>query len=169
MRREELTCMRIANISTAIEKPRILLDTNVLLRFQKLVLFTETKDGLKITRPGELITARFQPCICFQNIVEFWAVAGRPIKENGLNLSLESIYHQVQRFRKTFVLIPDKPEAVDIWINLCNNYSISGRKVHDARLASTAIANGINTVLTQNIADFHGFKEISVLEPNFEN
>jgi len=55
-----------------------LLDTNILLRGLIVVIHTVRRALIMLRRQG------MQPCLAAQNLVEFWAVATRPVDANGL-------------------------------------------------------------------------------------
>lgn len=46
------------------------------------------------------------------------------------------------------------------------DYSVSGRQVHDANIVAVMLANGIDTLLTLNTADFKRYEDrITLLTP----
>src|SRR5579883_599655 len=81
-----------------------LLDTNILLR------------GLDRRHPHcravlrSLILLRqqgIQPCLAAQNVVEFWAVATRPVDANGLGMSCAWAAAQIARMKRIFVILTE--------------------------------------------------------------
>lgn len=49
---------------------------------------------------------------------------------------------------------------------LMRDYSVSGRQVHDANIVAVMLANGIDTLLTLNTADFKRYEDrITLLTP----
>src|SRR3954471_5299788 len=71
-----------------------------------------------------------------QVVIEFWGVATRPVAVNGLGLSprrTEQILNRLERFCR---LVPDPPNVYEEWRRLVVTHQVSGKKVHDARLAA---------------------------------
>jgi predicted nucleic acid-binding protein len=147
-------------------KQRAIIDTNVLLRLPQFLATRQTEYG-ETPILDAFTSGEYTPCICFQSLAEFWAVAGRPVHVNGLGFSVKQVDKMVQRLRRYMQVIPDRPEALDIWVNLCNEHHIIGKKTHDARLISTAIADGVTAIVTFNTADFQHFKDVLIVEPRF--
>jgi predicted nucleic acid-binding protein len=131
-----------------------LLDTNVLLRF----LDTNSPQNPLIRQT--VTTLRFQGHgikICPQNIIELWAVATRPLSANGFNWSLEFTRAEIDKLLKIYELLPDAPAIFTQWLERVTKYQVSGKQVHDARLAATAKAHGVENLLTLDVEDFKRF------------
>ena len=64
----------------------------------------------------------------------------------------------------SFVLLPETPEVFSTWLELVTTQQVSGKQVHDARLAASLKAHGVETLLTLNGGDFRRF-DISVVHP----
>jgi len=101
--------------------------------------------------------------IAQQNIVEFWAVATRPIAANGLGYSTEQATAEVDALKRLFVLLPELP-LQDTWERLVADYRVSGKNAHDARLVAAMVVHGIESILTFNTQDFLRYGEIRVLD-----
>jgi len=136
-------------------RPKILIDTNILLRLPRLA---EQSSGTMLRN----LTAGFQPCIVFQNLTEFWSVATRPVQFNGFGLSIEAVSRQIMSFREMFEMIPEIPETVDTWALLCTKHRATGKRVHDVRLAATALSNGIDRIMTNNPDDFKAITNLTI-------
>ncbi len=100
-----------------------------------------------------------------QNLVEFWAVATRPVDVNGLGLSIELASQELSQIKQLFTLQLDTPEIYTIWEQLVVKYQVKGKQVHDTRLVAAMIADQISHLLTFNTADFKRFTEITVIDP----
>ncbi len=48
---------------------------------------------------------------------------------------------------------------------LVSKYSLVGKKIHDANLVASMLAFGIETILTNNPADFQLFDDLIEIEP----
>ncbi|RYZ66632.1 MAG: PIN domain-containing protein, partial [Proteobacteria bacterium] len=88
------------------------------------------------------------------SIYEYWTVATRPRSVNGLSRSLEDVWQDIAKLRSVFTVLPDPPELLDTWLDLCRTHEVSGKNAHDARLAAYAKCHGIDTLITLNARDF---------------
>ena len=61
--------------------------------------------------------------------------------------------------------MPDPPDIVPRWLELCTRYDVRGRQAHDARLVGFMLGSGIDRLLTLNTSDFARYTEITALEP----
>ncbi len=102
-----------------------------------------------------------------QNLIEFWAVATRPNAVNGLGLSVMEANAERRRLESVMILLPDHPEVYARWVYLVNQYSVSGKPTHDARIVAAMLAHGITHILTFNGRDFRRFtpEGIVVVDP----
>ncbi len=112
-------------------------------------------------------------CVASQNIAEFYAVAtsqvARPIETAqaamiaralATSSALRMILETDESFREVFA-----------WIEAGKREPDRGAWIHDCRLAFSAKANGIRTILSENVGDFADFdfiKVINPLDPAFE-
>jgi predicted nucleic acid-binding protein len=140
-----------------------LADTNLLLRLadpaspQHLVA-TESLSRLFRQRDEVFLTA--------QNFIEFWAVATRPLDANGFGWTVERTKREVSELQERFPLLTDSPEIFTRWLELVNQFSITGKRVHDARLVAVLQSHSIENLLTFNTADFSAFHWLSCVNPN---
>ncbi len=138
----------------------VLLDTNILLRLVQ----PHHPSAHVATRSLRLLRANNEILhIAQQNIVEFWAVATRPVAANGLGYSTEQATAEVDALKRLFVLLPELP-LQDAWERLVTDYHVSGKNAHDARLVAAMVVNGIESILTFNAQDFLRYGEIRVLD-----
>jgi predicted nucleic acid-binding protein len=139
----------------------ILLDTNTLLR----TVHKQHAHNAIATKAIDALRYRNESlCFAQQNIVEFCAVATRPVIVNGLGLTVEQAFTEVEALQKFFYLLPEKP-LHSIWEQLVLRYKVSGKNVHDARLVAAMIVHGVGEILTFNTQDFVRYTEIVVLDP----
>jgi hypothetical protein len=111
-----------------------LLDTNILLRGldrRHLQCRTVRRALIMLRRQG------MQPCLAAQNVVEFWAVATRPVDANGLGMSCAWAAAQIARMKRFFVILTESADVQPEWERLVVQHTVSGKKVHDARLVAT--------------------------------
>jgi predicted nucleic acid-binding protein len=84
----------------------VLLDTNILLRLAQ----PHHPSAPVAARALRALRANNETLhITQQNIVEFWAVATRPIAANGLGYSTEQATAEVDALKRLFVLLPELP------------------------------------------------------------
>src|SRR6266851_6600965 len=74
-----------------------------------------------------------------QNLYEFWAVATRkpgppPSGQNGLGMTCQQASQWLQFFQRRFTILPDRPDLLNRWQSLVQQFAIRGFKSHDARL-----------------------------------
>jgi predicted nucleic acid-binding protein len=138
----------------------VLLDTNILLRLAQ----PHHPNAPVAIGALRALRAANQPLhITQQNIVEFWAVATRPISANGLGYLTEQAKAEIDTLRRLFFLLPEFP-LQDTWEGLVSDYVVSGKNVHDARLVAAMVVHGIESILTFNAADFLRYRVIRVLD-----
>ena len=100
-----------------------------------------------------------------QNLIEFWAVATRPVSSNGLGLSIADAEIEVINLKTLFALLPDTPEIFSAWEKIVLQYQVSGKQAHDARLVAAMNVHNVTHLLTFNTADFKRFSEITAVSP----
>ena len=112
-----------------------------------------------------LATRRDELHVVAQNLIEFFAVATRPIVNNGLGLSIAQTEVEISRLKNLFALVPDTPEIFSEWERIVLQYQVSGMQVHDARLVAAMKVHGLSNLLTFDVGDFKRFTEITVVNP----
>jgi predicted nucleic acid-binding protein len=141
----------------------VLLDTNILLRSAQTLhpQFSLTKSAVAaLRRDGE------EPVVAIQNLIEFWVVATRPERQNGLGMSVEKVTREIATLKNRFQILPEGNFILHAWERLVSSYKVSGKNAHDARLVAVMNLNRIEKILTFNTADFSRFREIQVLDPH---
>ena len=116
---------------------KYLVDTNILLRLvqKNSPMHLDTQRAiLMLKKQGDFL------CIIPQNIIEFWAVATRPVDKNGLGLSITQAEEESEKLKKIFMLELDTPQIFTEWKSLVIKYQVMGKQVHDARLAAAMLA-----------------------------
>ena len=139
-----------------------LADTNVAAR---RVLPADPQYGVvvnaidRLREQGEIIY------ITPQVLVEFHALATRPLEANGLGLSVAQASAQTKMIEAVFPLLPEIPAIYPALRNLVDIYEVVGRQIYDARLVAVMQAYGITHLLTMNPTHFRRFTSITVIEP----
>jgi predicted nucleic acid-binding protein len=137
-------------------------DTNVLLRSidDGHVAQPIAQKGLFALRDrGETLS------IFPQNLIEFWAVATRPVANNGLGLNTAEAETELINLKKLFVLLPDTPDIFPEWERIVLQFKVSGKQAHDARLVAAMIVHDVSHLLTFNTSDFKRFTSITAVCP----
>ncbi|MGO8672431.1 MAG: type II toxin-antitoxin system VapC family toxin [Capsulimonadaceae bacterium] len=141
---------------------RYLLDTNILVRW------ADTSSPAHPLVTASLVSLHRQSAdlyVARQNIIEFWAVATRPVNSNGLDWTIDETRREINRATSFVNLLPSNDDVYAIWLRLVEEDGVAGKSVHDAHLAATAISNNITRVLTINTDDFKRFTEVAAIHP----
>lgn len=139
-----------------------LLDTNILLRS---VQPSHPMHPEAVRAVGELISRGEQLSIIPQNLIEFWAVATRPVESNGLGMTVVQAAGEITNLKGLFQLLPDNASIYAEWERLVSKHQVKGKEAHDTRLVAAMIAHKINHLLTFNKDDFKRFSEITTVSP----
>ena len=101
-----------------------------------------------------------------QNLIEFQALATRPVAANGLGMSPSQASAEARRIEAIYPLLPDTPAIYPFWRNLVDSNLVVGRQVYDARLVAVMLAYRITNLLTLDPFDFRRYTSIiTVIEP----
>ncbi len=140
---------------------RYLLDTNIVLRLAD----ENAKEHRLVRRAVRQITVQGdQPVLVPQVLYEFWNTGTRPLAANGFGWDSERTRDEVERLLASFLLLPETSEVFRIWLELVTTQQVSGKQVHDARLAAAVKAHDVDNLLTLNGDDFKRF-DISFVHP----
>lgn len=137
-------------------------DTNVLLRSMDdghVAQPVAQKALFALRERGETLS------IFPQNLIEFWAVATRPVINNGLGLSVNQAEGELISLKTLFALLPDTSEIFSEWEKIVIQYRVSGKQAHDARLVAAMHVHNLTNLLTFNTADFKRFSFMTALTP----
>lgn len=138
------------------------LDSNVLLRMAQdthPMHAAATQATTTLIRQGDTIH------VIPQNLYEFWSVATREIKYNGLGLSVGDAQNELARLRSLFSYLPDTPAVCSQWERLIVQYAVIGRDSHDTRIVAAMNVHGITNLLTFNKDDFRRYTNIVAVNP----
>lgn len=100
-----------------------------------------------------------------QVMIEFRAVATRPLDSNGFGMTAESADAQALRIARIFPMLPDRDGIYQEWVKLVRTYKIIGLRVYDARLVAVMMVHNISNILTLNPKDYRPFAGIKVIQP----
>lgn len=132
---------------------RILLDTNILVRFSNL---DDIQSPLVRSAVATLLIRGDDLFLVPQSLYEFWSVTSRPRTgtANGIGWTTPEVRAELDRLQEQFSLLPDTPDVFDRWLELVTQHQVSGRPSHDARIAAAMQVHGLDTLLTLNAPDF---------------
>jgi len=142
----------------------VLLDTNILLR-------TSFDEQLSLTTASlacaELLRRGYSLATSISNIAEFANSATREVGTgNGLGLSVTQAQHRISIFERHLAIFSESIDSYAGWKNLVSKYQVRGKQVHDTRIVSIMLREGVRSILTFNAADFRRFPEIVTLHPD---
>ena len=80
-------------------------------------------------------------------------------------MSVQRAIREISGFKELFEVLPESAHVLPEWERLVNQYRVSGKSAHDARLVAVMNVNRIDRILTFDAGDFTRFREIQVLDP----
>ncbi len=113
-----------------------------------------------------LVTRGDELRVIAQNLIEFWAVATRPIIDNGLGLTVAQAEQELTKLKALFTILPDTADILPEWEQLVVRHQVLGKQVHDARLVAAMKVHNVTHLLTFNTTDFKRFTGITVVSPS---
>jgi predicted nucleic acid-binding protein len=139
-----------------------LADTNLLLRLADPASVQHTTATAAL---AELFRRGDEVFVAAQNLIEFWAVATRPVEVNGFGWTSQRAAREVTDLRARFPVLPDSPAIFERWLDLVEQLPIQGKRVHDARLVAVMMVHGVEHLVTFNLPDFSAFPKLSLIDP----
>lgn len=125
-------------------------------------MHTQAAEALNVLLEGDGLAY-----ITTQNLIEFWNVATRPLKQNGLGMTVAQTDDELGKLQTLFNVLLDSPELYFAWRTLVTEYAVMGVQVHDTRLVAAMLVHGVTHILTFNTSDFNRFNElITVVHPS---
>ena len=103
--------------------------------------------------------------ISAQNLIEFQAIATRPLEVNGLGLTTRLASEKALEMTDMFSFLPDTPDIYSHWRRLVDVHEVKGKQVHDARIVAVMLSHNIGHIVTFNHEHFSRFTEITVITP----
>jgi predicted nucleic acid-binding protein len=103
--------------------------------------------------------------IVAQNLIELWAVATRPIGENGLGMTAAEAALELDRIKGMFLFLPETPAIYPAWEALVIQHQVIGKPAHDARLVAAMQVHGLTAILTFDRTGFSRYPGVEVIHP----
>jgi len=139
-----------------------LADTNLILR---LADPASPQHSIVIQALAQLFCRGDEVFLTPQNFIEFWAVAMRPVDANGFGWGSERTTREIAELQKRFPMLTESPDIFPRWLELVKRFSISGKRVHDARLVAVLQSHRVEKLITFNTADFAFIPSPSLVDP----
>lgn len=138
---------------TTVAEPAVFVDTNVLLEATD-----EARSHHAIAR--RLLDTHPRLVFSAQVAREYLVVATRPAppQANGLGLSLPAARSNLAEFRRAIRLLPEEKPILPLLLGLLEECPCTGKRIHDAHLAATAIVHRVKLLATFNSSDFAAFR-----------
>lgn len=141
---------------------RYIIDTNVVMRFCNP---SDVQHHLATDAISRLLTQGDECFLTAQILVEFWAVATRPVEVNGLGWSVETTRKTIDQVLRRFPLLKDSEDIFPNWLNLVTINKVMGKRTHDVRIVAVMLAYQVTHILTFNPSDFLLTTSIVVVRP----
>jgi predicted nucleic acid-binding protein len=139
-----------------------LVDSNILIRWIK----SDDRDYQLVKSVVDyLLRHEVMHCYTSQNLGEFWKTCTRPVDRNGLGLSPQETDRRAQVIERNLHLLPNSPAVHQEWRAIVVAHSVSGARVHDARLVAAMRVHGLTNILTFNGRDFSRYHDIKAHHP----
>ncbi|MCI0417605.1 MAG: type II toxin-antitoxin system VapC family toxin [Acidobacteria bacterium] len=139
------------------------LDSNILIRSIEKN-HSQQDEALDVI--NKLIGRGAEVFLLPQSLYEFWVVATRPRKDNGLEMSAAEAEAVLAKFESVFPLKHDAQATYQVWRQLVTQHAVLGKNAHDARIAAALKTHGITHLVTFNKNHFKRFAEITALLPS---
>lgn len=141
----------------------VLVDTNVLLRLDHE---GHPHQQLARTALERLVDEQYSLRTVPQVLYEYWVVATRPVKANGLGFTPSTTQRLLADIKELFPILRDERGILERWENLVNTYNVQGKAAHDARIVAAMLRHGLNHLLTFNLKDFARFDFVHTISPS---
>jgi predicted nucleic acid-binding protein len=138
---------------------KIFLDTNVLLRLTiyqfpeylqvKTLVATYTSENTEIYISRQIVREYLNQVTRPQNFM--------------VSMTASQVKKQYEIFRSIFKIADETETVTQHLIDLLQKYPTGGKQIHDANIVATMLANGVDTLLTLNVADFKRFSDVITL------
>ena len=142
---------------------RVFFDTNIVLRLENR---SDALHGMVAEATQNLVTRGDQPCVAPQVLIEFWAVATRPVNARGFGWTTKRTELEFEKLLTQFEVLESTVAVFSRWRQLVVEYGVSGKQVHDTHIAAAIIEHSVTHLLTLNPDDFKRFPDIEVIHPS---
>ncbi|MBR8836780.1 MAG: type II toxin-antitoxin system VapC family toxin [Stigonema ocellatum SAG 48.90 = DSM 106950] len=141
---------------------KYLLDTNVVLRFSNP---SDMQHRLATDAVSFLLGEGNECWLTAQVLVEFWAVATRPLEVNGLGWTIGQTRSTIDKLCERFPKLEESSQIFPNWLDLVTTSKVMGKRTHDARIVAVMLTHEITHLLTFNPSDFAVTSSITIVRP----
>lgn len=135
----------------------MLLDTNILV-------YSLNIDSFKYEIARKFIRENSRNLeIAHQNILEGIRVLTRQKFSNPIKL--KEALNAITSLSSSLNIISPKQSTYYLALEMIEKHKLAGNRIFDAYLAATALSNGVDTIVTDNVRDFKKFKELKITNP----
>lgn len=142
---------------------KYLIDTNVLLRFFDI---SDSRNAEVVAAIDKVTSLTEDTYVCAQVLIEYWAVATRPLDVNGFGLDPTEADIRLAQIETLLACLPEPVDVARRWRGLATRYGVRGKQAHDARITAVMLAHGVTHILTLNPDDFARYEGIKSLTPS---
>ena len=142
---------------------RLFVDTNVLLAATDRSRATHEAARALIEQAG---SAGWHLHINGQVVREYLVVATRPVDGNGLGLKANDALANIEQLLGRMTLLTETERVNRELLSLVASGELSGKRIHDAGIAATMIAHGVDLLITDHLRDFRVFPNLRALAPS---
>lgn len=143
-----------------IDEGRIFIDTNILI-------YSTLENDVRFKSAHELLLSAsgYELYISVQNLAEMYPNLTGPKMEIPDTPKIAHAKIKSIADLPNLHVLPLTRDVQNVALELCEKYGICKQHYYDAQIAATMIANGITTLVTENINDFKEIEEIHAVNP----
>jgi predicted nucleic acid-binding protein len=138
-------------------RDKIFVDTNILVYLSN----EDSSFHVEVNKKFIEISAQYELWISRQVLREY-AVVMSSLAIIEKPLTAEEVVQDIEKWGKIFKIADETSEVTEILKKLIKEYDLKGKRIHDANIVATMLANSINKLYTLNIDDFKKFKGIEL-------
>jgi predicted nucleic acid-binding protein len=150
--------VRIGMVTTGV---KAFVDTNILLRAFNANLSLHIEASALVFG---MFDSGVELWINRQVIREFLVQSTHP-QTFSPQRPISQVLEQLQLIRNSIRVADETEEVTTRLLELLRDYPTRGKQVHDANIVATMLVNGVDTLLTMNVADFRRFEGVIRLVP----
>ncbi|HWG46138.1 MAG TPA: type II toxin-antitoxin system VapC family toxin [Gemmataceae bacterium] len=139
-------------MTTMVADP-VFVDTNILVYARATMA---PLHGNAVTKLQDLATAGHPLWISRQILREYLSAMSRPGTWTT-PVSMTGLVSDVQTFERQLFLVEDGAAITTRLLTLLTAIPCAGKQIHDANIVATMLTQGIQNLLTHNVADFNRF------------
>ena len=136
----------------------LFVDTNILVYLAN----ENAQQHQAVLEKIETLASSYEMVISRQILREYAVVMTRPgMLERPLTPG--EVADDLEKWQNVFEIVDETQDVTSQLIALLKKYAVKGKRIHDANLAATMLAYGIDNLLTANGSDFQQFEDIRII------